>query len=51
MTQSHHGQQEISGNKGDHQSAVDRYVGAGNRRKPAVVGTAADISMEQTLDA
>lgn len=51
MTQSNHGQQEIARNKGDHQSAADRYVGAGNRRKPVVVGSAADISMEQTLDA
>lgn len=51
MTQSNHGQQEIARNKGDHQSAADRYVGAGNRRKPVVVGSAADISMEQMLDA
>lgn len=38
-------------NKGGHQSATDRYVGAGKRRKPGVAGTSADISMEQTLDA
>lgn len=38
-------------NKGDHQSATDRYVGAGNRRKPVVEGSDADISMEQMLDA
>lgn len=38
-------------NKGDHQSAADRHVEAGNWRKSAVVGTGADICMEQTLDA
>lgn len=51
MTQSNNGQQETARNKGDRQSAADRYVGAGKRRKPAVVGTSADISMEQALDA
>lgn len=51
MSQSNNGQQEMARNKGDHQSATDRYVGAGNRRKPVVEGSDADISMEQMLDA
>lgn len=38
-------------NKGDHQSAADRYVGTGNRRKSVVEGSGTDISTEQTLDA
>lgn len=51
MSQSKIGQQEMARNKEDHQSAADRYVGAGNWRKPVVEGSGADISMEQMLDA
>lgn len=44
---SYNGQQEMARNKGDPQSATDRYGGAGNGRKPAVAGIECDISMEQ----